>query len=191
MRPSTHQLKGLGIAVAAVLLAMSPAGAASYTPSEAVNKKTVLNFYAALNAADATHSMHERIQGIAETYLSPDYIQHGEAFANLPGPGTPRDKLIHFFQALPPLPASISPPTTVAVMAEADRVILVTARDMPDPATGVTKSSLTWNMFRVIDGKLAEHWDCSPNMGGPPPEPHGPSPENHARVQPGTDPRQK
>ncbi len=169
MRRVTHLLSGLGIAAVAALLAAGPAAAAINTPAEQANKKLVLAFYAALNEADATHSMHERIRGIAETYLSPDYIQHAEAFANAPGPGTPRDKLIRLFQTMPAMPPSISPPTTVAVMAEADRVILVTARDMTNPATGAAKTSFTWNMFRVENGKLAEHWDCSPNMGGAPP----------------------
>jgi predicted SnoaL-like aldol condensation-catalyzing enzyme len=184
MRRVTHRLKGLGVAALGALLVTGPAAAASNTPAEQANKKMVLAFYAALNEADATHSMQKRIRGIAETYLSPDYIQHAEAFANAAGPGTPRDKLIRLFQTMPPMPASISPPTTVAVMAEADRVILVTARDMPDPATGATKTSLTWNMFRVANGKLAEHWDCSPNMGGPPPPAGGTSSAGAVRPQP-------
>ena len=185
MRRSTDVLKGLGIAALWALLATAPAAAAMNTPAEQANKKMVLAFYAALNEADATHSMHARIRGIAETYLSPDYIQHAEVFAKLPGPGTARDKLIRLFQTMPAMPASISPPTTVAVMAEADRVILVTARDMTDPATGVAKTSLTWNMFRVENGKLAEHWDCSPERGGPPPRAGGPLSVSSGQPTPG------
>ena len=191
MRRATHRLKGLGIAALVALRATVPACAAINTPAEQANKKMVLAFYAALNEADATHSMQKRIRGIAETYLRPDYIQHSEAFANAPGPGTAREKLIRIFQTMPAMPDSISPPTTVAVMAEADRVILVTARDMPDPATGAPKKSFTWNMFRVENGKLAEHWDCSPNMGGPPPGAGGPSSVSPGRPQPGADAARK
>ena len=191
MRRVTHRPRWLGIAALGALLATGPAALASNTPAEQANKKLVLAFYAALNEADATHSMQKRIRGIAETYLSPDYIQHAEAFANAPGPGTPRDKLIRLFQTMPAMPASLSPPTTVAVMAEADRVILVTARDMPDPATGAPKKTLTWNMFRVENGKLAEHWDCSPNMSGPSPGAVAPTSVSPGRPQPGADAARK
>jgi predicted SnoaL-like aldol condensation-catalyzing enzyme len=159
-------------AVALVLaagLAMSSTAAAANTPTEAANKKTVLDFYAALNEADATNSMKERIQGIAETYLSPDYKQHTLI---LPGPGTDREKLIKMFQSRqmgPPAGATAMPKQrTDAVMAEGDRVMLLTSRDQPDPATGELKPSYVFNMFRVKDGKLTEHWDLSRAMGGPP-----------------------
>jgi predicted SnoaL-like aldol condensation-catalyzing enzyme len=54
-------------------------------------------------------------------------------------------------------------------MAEGDKVMLLTSRDQPDPATGGVKPSYIFNMFRVKDGKLVEHWDVSSGMGGPPP----------------------
>ena len=141
--------------------------AAANTPTEAANKETVLDFYAALNEADATNSMKERIAGIAEKYLSPEYKQHTLV---LPGPGTDREKLIRMFQsrpALPPAGAPAMPPQrTDAVMAEGDRVMLLTSRDQRDPATGEMKPSYIFNMFRVKDGKLVEHWDVSPGMAG-------------------------
>jgi predicted SnoaL-like aldol condensation-catalyzing enzyme len=161
----------VGVLLAAGLTTASIA-VAENTPTEAANKKTVLAFYAALNAADASNSMKERIQSIAETYLSPDYKQHTLI---LPGPGTDRDKLIHLFQSRPMQPpaggAPIPQQRTDAVMAEGDRVMLLTSRDQRDPATGELKPSYIFNMFRVQDGKLIEHWDVSPamGMGGPPP----------------------
>ena len=93
------RLSGIGLVLAAGL-AMASAMAAN-TPTEAANKKTVLDFYAALNAADATNTMKERIPAIAEKYLSPDYKQHTLI---LPGPGTDREKLIRMFQSRPARP---------------------------------------------------------------------------------------
>jgi ABC-type glycerol-3-phosphate transport system substrate-binding protein len=91
------RLSGVGLVLAAGLAMAWPAAAAN-TPTEAANKKTVLDFYAALNEADAANSMKDRIPGIAEKYLSPEYKQHT---LMLPGPGTDREKLIRMFQSRP------------------------------------------------------------------------------------------
>jgi predicted SnoaL-like aldol condensation-catalyzing enzyme len=58
-------------------------------------------------------------------------------------------------------------------MAEGDRVMLLTSREQRDPATGAIKPSYVFNMFRLKDGKLVEHWDVMPG-GMPPPPPPGP-----------------
>ena len=168
------RLSGLAFGLAAGL-AMAPFAAAANTPTEAANKKVVLDFYAALNEADATNSMKERIAGIAEKYLSPQYKQHT---IDLPGPGTDREKLVKMFQGLPaPAPggaAAMPRQRTDAVMAEGDRVMLLTSREQRDPATGEMKPSYVFNMFRVEDGKLVEHWDVRPPMPlGPPGGPKG------------------
>ena len=152
------------------LLAFGSPAMAHMTAAEAANRKVVLDFYAALNAADAAGDLKQRIQTIAETYLDPSYVQHSEMFAGLPGPGSARDKLIHLFQNRPPMPP-MGAPTTVAVMAQGDRVMLLTSREMPDPATGRGKQVYIFNMFRVKNGRLVEHWDITP----PPPGPGGPA----------------
>jgi predicted SnoaL-like aldol condensation-catalyzing enzyme len=185
MRYATNilRLSGVSLVLAAGLAMASPATAAN-TPAEAANKKTVLDFYAALNEADATNSMKQRIPGIAEKYLSPEYKQHTLL---LPGPGTDREKLIKMFQSRPagaPAGGAKMPAQrTDAVMAEGDRVMLLTSRDMPDPATGKVKPSYIFNMFRVKDGKLVEHWDVSPGMAGP--APGGPGGPRGAGAPPG------
>ena len=165
---SNLRLSGIGL-VLAVGFAMASIAVAENTPTEAANKKTVLDFYAALNEADATNTMKERIPGIAEKYLSPGYKQHTLL---LPGPGTDREKLVRTFQSRPALPlagtTAMPKQRTDAVMAEGDRVMLLTSRDQRDPATGELKPSYIFNMFRLKDGKLAEHWDVSPGMAGPP-----------------------
>jgi predicted SnoaL-like aldol condensation-catalyzing enzyme len=163
------RLSRIGLVLAAGL-AMASTAAAENTPTEAANKKIVLDFYAALNEATDTNSMKQRIPGIAEKYLSPDYKQHT---LMLPGPGTDREKLIRMFQsrpAGPPAGATATPPQrTDAVMAEGDRVMLLTSREQRDPATGEQKRTYVFNMFRVRDGKLIEHWDVMPAGVGPPP----------------------
>ncbi len=165
------RLSGIGLLLASGFALASSAWAAN-TPTEIANKKTVLDFYAALNEADATNSMKERIPQIAEKYLSPDYKQHTLL---LPGTGTDREKLIRMFQSRPARPsaeAAQPPQRTDAIMAEGDRVMLLTSREQPDPVTGELKPSYIFNMFVVKDGKLVEHWDVSPTR--PPAPPGGP-----------------
>ena len=161
------RLSGLVLVIA---WAMAPTAMAANTPAETANKKTVLDFYAALNEADATNTMKERISAIVERYLSPDYKQHTLI---LPGSGTDREKLIAMFQSRPPRPSAGAPALprqrTDAIMAEGDRVMLLTSRDQRDPATGALTPSYTFNMFVVKNGKLVEHWDLSPGRAPPPP----------------------
>ena len=162
------RLSRIGLVLAAGLTIASTA-AAENTPTEAANKKIVLGFYAALNEADATNSVSQRIAAI-EKYVSPEYKQHT---LMLPGPGTDREKLIRMFQSRPAGPppgaAATSPQRTDAVMAEGDRVMLLTSREQRDAATGALKPTYVFNMFRVKDGKLVEHWDVMPAGVGPPP----------------------
>jgi predicted SnoaL-like aldol condensation-catalyzing enzyme len=156
----------IGLLASASIAVASPAVAHELS-SETANKQVVLDFYKALNDADAAGTTRQRIQAIAEKYIGPDYVQHDPAFANLPGSGSARDKLIRMFQSMPPMkpmPAA----RTVAVMAEGDRVMMLTARDMPDPTTGAVQPAYIFNMFRVKDHLLVEHWDVG-TPGMPPP----------------------
>lgn len=168
---------GFGISLAAMLAAASPASAHE-TPAEAANRKVVVDFYKALDDADAANAMKARIQGIAERYISPNYIQHAAAFADEGGNGNGRDKLVHMFQSMPAMKAP-PPAKPIAIMAENDLVMMLTSREMPDPATGKVQQSYIFNMFRVKDGKLVEHWDLSQKpsgVGGPGMPPPGAMP---------------
>lgn len=133
------------------------------TPAEAANKQVVLNFYAALNEADKTHSTKARIKAIAEKYLSPNYHQNSDKYRNLPGSGSDRDKFIALFQNMPeraaPKDGMPPAPTTEAIMAEGDRVMMVTTRMVMPLAGGEPKKIYIFNMFSVKDGQLVEHWD--------------------------------
>lgn len=63
----SSRLSGAALDLAASL-AMASVAAAEDTTAEAVNKKTVLDFYVALEEVDATNSMKERIPSIAEKH---------------------------------------------------------------------------------------------------------------------------
>jgi predicted SnoaL-like aldol condensation-catalyzing enzyme len=66
-------------------------------------------------------------------------------------------------------------------MADGDLVIRVSSRSMPKPDGKGVSTGYIFNMFRVQDGKLAEHWDASsgtmmmpPHKGDVPQLPPGP-----------------
>ncbi len=98
---------------------------------------------------------------LADKYFAESYIQHN------PNAATGRKALVDFFSkfAKPqPIVDSIKSPV-VAVIAEGDLVILSFAREMPDPVDKSKKYTTTWfDMFRIENGKIAEHWDCSEKM---------------------------
>ena len=93
---------------------------------------------------------------LAEKYMAESYIQHNP---NVP---TGRAAFVEFFSkfAKPkPIEPKIKAPL-VAVVAEGDLVVLAFAREGTDPKDATKKYTTTWfDMFRIENGKIAEHWD--------------------------------
>ena len=121
----------------------------SKDPKLAANKKAAYDFYRIV------------LRGLrldqAEKYMRDDYMQHNpnadtgmagfkEYFTKL---GGPKD-----------IPATID--GLVAIQAEGDYVTLSFVREYPDPSDKTKKYTTTWfDMFRFVDGKIAEHWDSA------------------------------
>jgi predicted SnoaL-like aldol condensation-catalyzing enzyme len=146
-------IKSIRVIVGAVMAAsLGTAAYAHETAREAANKKLVLDFYAELEKPDQA----QRIAGIAERFIAPGYIQHQEGAAD------GREALVKVFQNRPQGGPPLAPAKLIAIMAEGDKVIQVTSREVPDSATGGTKPAFIWNMFRIENGQLAEHWDAVP-----------------------------
>jgi predicted SnoaL-like aldol condensation-catalyzing enzyme len=154
-------------------LAMS-AHAATYTLQEAANVKLVADFYAALDSADAQGEMKQKIRSIAEKYMQSDYIQHMEAAKKY---GQGREGFIRLFEqgpAMPAPPPGMAPPPAqvLSLIANGDIVVRVSSHVMPTAPGAVANPSPNYifNMFRIKNGKLAEHWDASSGAAiGPPP----------------------
>ena len=135
--------------------AFSTAQAETNTPQEQANMKLVADFYAALEQ-DYQHG-NKKVRSIAEQYLRPDYIQHMEAAQSF-GPG--REGYIRMFEQMPSAPPPANgvapPPKVITIMAKGDLVFRLNSR-----SGGPTDKNpiYIFNVFRVQDGKLAEHWD--------------------------------
>jgi predicted SnoaL-like aldol condensation-catalyzing enzyme len=174
-----HRLSGIGRSLAAALIAALPmmsAHAATFTAQEQANMKVVADFYEA-NDRMAAAGDPTMIREIAPKYIGEGYIQHMAAGKKY---GNGRDNFIRMTLDMPkrPAPPAGSPPRqmqraqVLALWAKDDLVIRVSGRGPTDPgATG--PANVIFNMFRVVDGKLVEHWDSSssesPGMGGGPP----------------------
>ena len=124
---------------------------ASADPALAANKKLVWDFW-----REVFEGGHMEL---ADKYMAESYIQHNP---NVP---TGRAAFVAFFtQHVKPkaIQPTIQAPV-VTMVAEGDKVIITFVRTMADPKDATRKSTTTWfDMFRIENGKIAEHWDCAP-----------------------------
>lgn len=121
---------------------------ASPDPALAANKRLVYDFW-----REVFEGLH---MDRAERYLTERYIQHNPAVPS------GRQAFIDFFsrrgQPKPIAPRVLAP--LVEIVAERDIVILSFAREYADPQDGSRLYTSTWfDMFRIVDGKIDEHWD--------------------------------
>ena len=90
--------------------------------------------------------------------MTETYIQHNP---NVP---TGRQGFIDFFSKFAkarPIVATIKGPL-IAIVAEGDRVVLSFKDVRPDPKTPSKNYTTTsFEMLRVENGKIAEHWDSA------------------------------
>jgi predicted SnoaL-like aldol condensation-catalyzing enzyme len=93
----------------------------------------------------------------ADRYVATKYIEHS------PDAGSGLEGFKVHFAAGPaaPVERTLRSPV-VAVVAEGDLVVLVTAREHAHPSRPDRTYTTTWfDMFRVADGRLVEHWDAA------------------------------
>jgi predicted SnoaL-like aldol condensation-catalyzing enzyme len=100
----------------------------------------------------------------AREYLRDDYIQHNPDIPSGVDPVIAFAKSETAVRAKEEMRPSPGPPLMVA---EGDMVVQVIPRDLPDPDNaGETYRSYWFEMFRVDDGRVAEHWDAAPKTPG-------------------------
>jgi len=114
----------------------------------AANKRLVYDFWREVFEAGR--------MDLAPKYMAESYIQHN------PMVPTGRAAFVEYFSRVAkpkPIADKVAAPL-VAILADGDLVVLVFAREAPDPKDAAIKYTTTWfDMFRIEDGKIAEHWD--------------------------------
>jgi predicted SnoaL-like aldol condensation-catalyzing enzyme len=102
----------------------------------------------------------------AGKWITQRYLQHN------PQVQSGLDPVVKFFTSVrkpSPIPDHMKTPI-VAVVAEGDLVIVVTARQLTDPRDPSKKYTTSWfDMWRIKDGKADEHWDAA-TIPAPPPK---------------------
>lgn len=154
-------MQSLVLAVATALAAPAPAqppDAApdpqvllmAESPQAAANKRLVYDFWR--EVLEGGHLEQ------APRYLSEGYIQHNP---NVP---TGRDGFVAFFSHFT-TPHAVAPTIEaplVAITAEGDHVVVASVRTLPVPGATAKTYSTTWfDMFRIENGRIAEHWDSA------------------------------
>lgn len=123
----------------------------SSDPKLAANKKVAYDFFRVVLRGFRLDQ--------ADKYMTNDYMQHN------PNAETGMAGFKAYFNAimpkeLPPIPETL--PGLVAIQAEGDYVTLSFVREYDDPAAKGKKYTTTWfDMFRIVNGKIVEHWDSA------------------------------
>jgi predicted SnoaL-like aldol condensation-catalyzing enzyme len=127
----------------------------SSNPKYAANKKLAYDFFRIV--------LRGRRLNEADKYMREDYIQHN------PNADTGMAGFKAYFSALggeQPIPDKLD--GLVAIQADGDYVTLSFSREYVDPVIKDATYTTTWfDMFRIVDGKIAEHWDSAPKGPGP------------------------
>ena len=123
----------------------------SHDAKLAANKKLVFDMWRAIIQAGRVD--------LAPKYFTRDYIQHN------PNVATGLEAMMAYMKQTRPV-RPISPEITfpvVDMVAERDVVVVATVSYAADPEhPGQKYAGTHFDMFRIKDGKIAEHWDSVP-----------------------------
>jgi predicted SnoaL-like aldol condensation-catalyzing enzyme len=163
MKKSIKRISVLGLAVLAV--SMGSVGIASATPSYAHSVEARSSAYTVTEQLniDVTKKLYQevfnehKVQEFALKYLNEDYIQHNPAIAT--GRAAWIKGFTGFFAAIPDMSATIN-----EIYADGDRVVV---RDTTSghTANGTAFKGEAVDVFRMENGKFAEHWDVVAGSG--------------------------
>ncbi len=133
-------------------------------PALAANKRLVFDMWRSI--VNAGHVE------LADEMLAAGYVQHSPV---LP---TGREAFKQIFSAVPrsDIPEAVSPPLQ-SIIAEGNLVVMALREEWPEPSGEGRYATTHFNLFRVENGRLAEHWHSvqeAPSANVLPPDRGGP-----------------
>ncbi|NMN04849.1 MULTISPECIES: hypothetical protein [unclassified Novosphingobium] len=149
---SSVRSKTFASCLALIVAASAPLPAAAGTPQTDANIKFIQTFLEKIRTATFQHHDPKEIREIGERYLRPDYIQHSEGIK--PGREGYIGSMVGLAQGGGPLVGPMPSPKDLYWVADGDKVVWVSSVQLP----GKDKPEFMFNMMRIQDGKIAEHW---------------------------------
>ena len=120
----------------------------SSDPQLAANKRVAYDIYRYVMAGQLAP---------LEKLVSKDLVNHN------PNEGNGFDGLMEYIKTFigsEPRPVKDTLDGLVSIFAEGDMVIIAMYREYDNPKVPGEKYTTTWfDMFRIVDGKMVEHWD--------------------------------
>ena len=132
--------------------------AADTSPERTAVKRLLIEFEADLARMVRDDTVQEQVVEVMTKYVAEDYVQHDP---NAEGNGL--ENLIQHFRHVPI--DGVIPPPVVSVILDGEVACLMMRELTPDPV--VQGETYEWNIltvFRVHNGKLAEHWSTFRKM---------------------------
>jgi predicted SnoaL-like aldol condensation-catalyzing enzyme len=115
----------------------------------AANKKLVFDFWREVLQAHRAERIDE--------YVAADFVEHDPTLPN------GRAGIAERVGRLPEQPVKPTLDELVSIVAEGDRVVVATRRELPDLAEEGQTYTTTWfDLFRIDGGKIVEHWNFGP-----------------------------
>lgn len=135
-------LTTLGVAAALLVITCPSLRAQMYSPTEKANQELVMNWYHNVIVLGQVNQ--------ASKYMADDYIEHDPRI-----PGGRAGFIQHYENASArPTNAKIT-----ASFAQGDYVVIVWEHADKDPKTSTPYTYATYDVVRVKDGKIHEHWN--------------------------------
>ncbi|MGA0805836.1 MAG: nuclear transport factor 2 family protein [Pseudohongiellaceae bacterium] len=164
--PPATLIDGLPVPVVAHPDQLSLLGSAN--PQLAANKQLVFDMHRSVFAAGQGEAI--------DRYFRRDYQEHSQIRLN--GLDALKTRVAAEIPRLEEVPATL--PDLVTLIAEGDYVMLAQVSHYAEPdGSGKTYTSTRFDLYRVQDGLIAEHWDgmqLRPGLGIPPADQGGPLP---------------
>ncbi|GEM_PF-1169410 len=147
----------LWVLILSAVAVAAPSIASAETARETANKQVVIGYFGELDRLEklSHDEAKKELPAVLAKYCRPDYIQHNESMAVY---GQGAAGLMKLFDSAgdkaSPGPA-LGASHVITVMAHGDLVTRINTREMP----GRAEPLMIFNLFRLQDGLIAEHWD--------------------------------